>query len=902
MNYCITLLLWVTACSGLYAQTGKLSGRVIDSSTQQPLPFANVYLNNTTIGATTNANGEFLLQHLPLGSADIVVSFIGYVSQQLKVMVRETGNTPVAIRLNPDAQQLVEVGVKSNRDKDWERQFKRFEKVFLGNTATCKIINPWIIDFGSGNGQTTATALVLLEIENKQLGYKLYFQLKKFAYSSTTFAIVGNVRFTELDASGTSQAAAWTKNRERAYHGSVKHLMKAILDRRLKQQGFLLYGDKTKGRGRSNNFSAELEYNLVPYDTSSLAVSAAGLNEYRLSIKDRLEIHYLNDFTNRGFYKDISHPVSWLDVRGGYVVVNKEGTMLNPTDVAVSGSMADARVSGMLPLNYQPGNPVVTKAPTNFLVRRLQEKAYLHTDKPYYYPGDKLWFSAFMNYRIPGLRDTLSKVLYVDLIDSERQLAQQCVLKINSGRAASAFRLPVPIKPGKYVLRAYTQWMRNYGIANFFYKPITILALNEQVDAVAPKPVADSLLTVGVDRAGYKKRDKVSMTLRFDTTGLTERINGSFSVAVFDEAVAVPIVGPTSIKTSFDLPEPPGDLPFRYAIEKGVSISGLYKDKKGRTKKTVLMLIPEHFDQFYSINTLNNGEFSLPNLVFYDSTKFVIQPEGSVILSDRVAPLLPDKLPEFPMRIVSANTLHPVYSGDTLQAKLLQTVSVSARKLVRSESAYGTPDVYLKGENLEGYASMADAIAAKLPTFKLIYDQTNWFLIWGRASVPTGSNLSGQSNLSSHEPSLYINNVLVVGESTGDRLMQLSPSMIDHIEVNGMITSNQGANGSNGLINVYTKRPAEASSKPVSFVKARGFDQEITFQSPDYTRPVENAAMSDYRSTLYWNPRVAVSSEQGATNLSFFTGDVSGSYRVVVEGITSSGNTVRAEAVFTVNP
>lgn len=126
--------------------------------------------------------------------------------------------------------------------------------------------------------------------------------------------------------------------------------------------------------------------------------------------------------------------------------------------------------------------------------------------------------------------------------------------------------------------------------------------------------------------------------------------------------------------------------------------------------------------------------------------------------------------------------------------------------------------------------------------------------------------------------------------------------MIDHIEVNGMITANQGANGSNGLINVYTKRAAEVSSKPLSFVNVRGFDREAVFQSPDYDKPTGDAPVSDFRSTLYWNPRVILRSRQPTAELSFFTGDLTGNYRVVVEGVNTAGNTVHAEAILTVRP
>lgn len=157
------------------AQTGKLVGHVIDASTQKPLPFANVYVNNTTIGTTTNDKGEFSLQHLPVGTTEIVCSFIGYSPQRIKWVVREAETKPLVIQLQPDAQLVSEIRVKASRDKVWEKQLKRFENVFLGNTATCRILNPWVIDLTEDKGRTTAQAAIPVEIENKALGYKLFF-------------------------------------------------------------------------------------------------------------------------------------------------------------------------------------------------------------------------------------------------------------------------------------------------------------------------------------------------------------------------------------------------------------------------------------------------------------------------------------------------------------------------------------------------------------------------------------------------------------------------------------------------------------------------------------------------------------------------------------------------------
>lgn len=122
--------------------------------------------------------------------------------------------------------------------------------------------------------------------------------------------------------------------------------------------------------------------------------------------------------------------------------------------------------------------------------------------------------------------------------------------------------------------------------------------------------------------------------------------------------------------------------------------------------------------------------------------------------------------------------------------------------------------------------------------------------------------------------------------------MQLNPTLIDHIELNGMITSNQGAKGSTGLINVFMRRAADARSKPIPVSKVRGFDHETPFPSVHYDSLPPTTDPQDYRSPLYWNPRVNLTATLPPVTLSFFTSDQTGTYRVVVEGVTNKGNAI----------
>ena len=72
--------------STAFAQTCTITGKVIDSKTQEPIPFANVFLNNTTLGTVTELNGEFVLKNIRQPAVhELVFSFVGYETYKTKI-------------------------------------------------------------------------------------------------------------------------------------------------------------------------------------------------------------------------------------------------------------------------------------------------------------------------------------------------------------------------------------------------------------------------------------------------------------------------------------------------------------------------------------------------------------------------------------------------------------------------------------------------------------------------------------------------------------------------------------------------------------------------------------------------------------------------------------------------
>lgn len=63
-----------------YSQSGKISGKVIDGSTGEALPFVNVMIEGTTQGAATDLDGNYFIINLPPGTYSVKASAIGYNS------------------------------------------------------------------------------------------------------------------------------------------------------------------------------------------------------------------------------------------------------------------------------------------------------------------------------------------------------------------------------------------------------------------------------------------------------------------------------------------------------------------------------------------------------------------------------------------------------------------------------------------------------------------------------------------------------------------------------------------------------------------------------------------------------------------------------------------------------
>jgi hypothetical protein len=128
----------------------------------------------------------------------------------------------------------------------------------------------------------------------------------------------------------------------------------------------------------------------------------------------------------------------------------------------------------------------------------------------------------------------------------------------------------------------------------------------------------------------------------------------------------------------------------------------------------------------------------------------------------------------------------------------------------------------------------------------------------------------------------------------GDVIMSIPMSDIDVVEVlkDPEELAIFGVRAGNGVISIFTHRGG-ASIGSNSYVqgtiskKLKGYSSYREFYSPRYTPDNIASERPDHRLTLYWNP--AITTDQGKAMVSFFTSDDNARYKILVEGVTQTG-------------
>ncbi|WP_411894156.1 carboxypeptidase-like regulatory domain-containing protein [Winogradskyella sp. A2] len=237
----------------VFSQT--LTGKVIDKVTREPLETASVYFDHTTIGTTTDENGEFSITYNDAVQSNLVISFLGY--QKVLISNYRTKEY-IKIELEAATNTLDEVFVNFDDALTRQQKLKLFRKEFLGTSRfanSCRILNEenLILYYDGENKTLYASSEVPIKVKNKALQYQIEFDIidfeasyrdldfedQSFVLNSVTY--IGTSFYKDLADKKNGRV---NRNRNRVYRGSVQHFIRALYKEDLLNNGYQIFNDR----------------------------------------------------------------------------------------------------------------------------------------------------------------------------------------------------------------------------------------------------------------------------------------------------------------------------------------------------------------------------------------------------------------------------------------------------------------------------------------------------------------------------------------------------------------------------------------------------------------------------------------------------------------------------------
>jgi len=332
-----------------------ITGKVVDSTTKEPLFGASVFAQNTTSGTTTNREGEFSLS-LKSGGYELIVSFTGYQSREIRISNND--NNPLQIDMTKEEKAMEEVVIRSSNEvKDgWDKYGKFFLENFIGSTPNalqCTLQNPEAVHFyyykKSEKLKVLATEPIV--ISNLALGYNLRYQLDSFMYYYKTqvSSYRGYCFFSEMDSS-FAQQRIWSANRKKAYDGSKLQFMRSYYDSTLNEDGYEI-------ALLDSMYDKRFDIISNPYDTSYYGMydSTHEVEVYyprKISVtyKKKPEPEYLKKFK---LPLNVGSQISYIDLLDA-IEIKENGYFYDQKDWVSQGYWSWKNLADLLPYDYIP--------------------------------------------------------------------------------------------------------------------------------------------------------------------------------------------------------------------------------------------------------------------------------------------------------------------------------------------------------------------------------------------------------------------------------------------------------------------------------------------------------------------------------------------------------------------
>lgn len=324
-----------------------------------------------------------------------------------------------------------------------------------------------------------------------------------------------------------------------------------------------------------------------------------------------------------------------------------------------------------------------------------------------------------------------------------------------------------------------------------------------------------------------------------------------------------------------------------YQPEKGLEISGLAKTTSGKLlDKGTISLIASSGGPVLSKEIDKNGGFRFNNLVFYDTTAFMlsaVKSNGSnstqltykseirqSISSDKLNLILSYEETDIESYLQNkhkqAEVLNKLGLGKSIMLKEVQ-IRGNRSKPVVNNPKYGPADFIITDDQLGYGGSLALKLAGLV--HRPGYYTKPPLIVWNGIEMPAGFRLDDINTGS-------VKSIDVFRHAVGS-------------DYEGILVINTS----------FGMKARDVVATGILPIKVIGFEKARTFYSPKYGNNESINALSDLRTTIFWNPNI-ITDQNGNADFNFYNAEGNSTYKISIEGIDDKGRVGRSTYRFKV--
>ena len=549
------------------------------------------------------------------------------------------------------------------------------------------------------------------------------------------------------------------------------------------------------------------------------------------------------------------------------------------------------------------------------------EALYVHTPGTLYMPGEYLYYSLYcintQTYRL----SELSEVAYLQLIGEDNTVVFTQKIDIEKGRGQGDYFFPTDLPSGNYKLVAYTHWMKNAGLAQFFSADLTFLNpyrsdqnvfLNPEnnsdqcmrsQDSDSDGRVENTLskdLGLQLEKSAFNTGERVNLQLKnFRGT----RGHGSYSLSIRrtdDLEVLTPVrsteFGESSLEFLKRIPQRVNDI-LAIPEQRGELISGRATTSEGQAlaDRWIAISLPGPDFQVKKVQTDEEGKFytylTRPYTDQIGMAALVSSGEENVEFDWYTPYAFEGTIPcfyHFELQPDMGEEIRQRSIHNQIENSYFEVKPDTLKAVVTVDPFEGEiPEVY-QLDDYTRFATLKETLVEFIEYVWIKQDEDGEASFWVRQP-----DTPWDPDYTTDPPLVVVDGILVQDHNS---LLGYDARKIKTIKV---LRDKYQLGGVNyqGMVVIET----------IDATFLENWDSPLgtrfSFLPPslekNYFRQMEYSAnVPDYRHQLLWEPKITIQGE--GKSYSFYTSQVPGEYEIRLEGYTTYGKPISLSITFQV--